>query len=89
MFDFNTIVTLLVLLWIIIGFMSGKWSMGTVAMTGLIILEVKFSCHRTIIPSFVRWTEHVGKFCNSLYCFASMRRILLRGLRFISSRHSP
>ena len=40
MFDFNTIVTLLVLLWIIIGFMSGKWSMGTVAMTGLIILEV-------------------------------------------------
>ena len=40
MFDFNTIVTLLVLLWIIIGFMSGKWSMGTVAMTGMIILEV-------------------------------------------------
>lgn len=38
--DFNTVVTLLVLLWIIIGFMSGKWSMGAVAMTGLAILEV-------------------------------------------------
>jgi sodium-dependent dicarboxylate transporter 2/3/5 len=38
--DFNTIVTLLVLAWIIIGFMSGKWSMGAVAMTGLVVLEI-------------------------------------------------
>ena len=38
--EFNTIVTLLVLVWIIVGFMSGKWSMGTVAMTGLVILQV-------------------------------------------------
>ena len=38
--EFTTIVTLLVLVWIIIGFMSGKWSMGVVAMTGLVILEV-------------------------------------------------
>ena len=36
----TTIITLLVLGWIIIGFMSGKWSMGTVAMTGLVLLEV-------------------------------------------------
>lgn len=38
--DFKTVVTLLALLWVIIGFMSGKWSMGTVAMTALMILEV-------------------------------------------------
>lgn len=38
--DFNTIVTLLVLAWIIIGFMSGRWPMGVVAMTGLVILEI-------------------------------------------------
>lgn len=40
MFDFNTIVTLLVLVWVIYGFMSAKWSMGIVAMTGLVVLEI-------------------------------------------------
>ena len=34
------IITLLVLGWIIIGFMSGKWPMGVVAMTGLAILTL-------------------------------------------------
>lgn len=38
--DFNTVVTLGVLVWIIVGFMSGKWSMGIVAMTGLMVLHL-------------------------------------------------
>lgn len=35
-----TIITIGVLLWIIVGFMSGKWPMGVVAMTGLAILTL-------------------------------------------------